>query len=135
MRSIKYYAATTWEDAAAALGRIPNSQVIAGGSDLLGWIKDDLVGPGAPRAETLIDIRTIPNSTAVSYAAGTGLKMGALATLTSIAESKDVATNFPALAKAAVAPASPSIRNVGTIAGNIMQRPRCWYLRGKEFAC
>jgi xanthine dehydrogenase YagS FAD-binding subunit len=46
-----------------------------------------------------------------------------------------VQKNYAGLAKAASSPASPSIRNVGTIGGNIMQRPRCWYLRGKEFNC
>lgn len=135
MRSLKYYAATSWDDAVAALGKNSNSQVIAGGSDLLGWIKDDLNGKGAPRADLLVDIRTIPNTTAIKYDASAGLTLGALATLTNISESADVQKNYQALSLAAGAPASPSIRNVGTIAGNIMQRPRCWYLRGKEFDC
>lgn len=135
MRSLKYYAANTWEDAAAFLAKNDKSQVIAGGSDVLGWIKDDLNGPGAPRAETLVDIRTIPNTNYIKYDAASGLKLGAMTTLSQVAESQDVLKNFAVLAKAAAAPASPSIRNVGTIAGNLMQRPRCWYLRGKEFAC
>jgi xanthine dehydrogenase YagS FAD-binding subunit len=135
MRSLKYYSATSWEDAVATLTKYQNAQVIAGGSDVLGWIKDDLTGPGAPRAEVMVDIRTIPNTSYIKYDASTGLKLGALTSLTAVAESPDVLKNFPGLAKAASAPASPSIRNVGTIAGNIMQRPRCWYLRGKEFAC
>ena len=62
MRSFKYYAATSWEDAVAFLGKNDKAQVVAGGSDLLGWIKDDLIGPGAPRAEILVDIRTIANT-------------------------------------------------------------------------
>src|SRR5713226_5801604 len=135
MRSIKYYPATSWEDAVAALSKYERAQVIAGGSDLLGRMKDDLNGPGAPRADILVDIRTIPNTSYVKYDAASGLKLGALTTLTAIAESADVQKSFAALAKAAVSPASPSIRNVGTIAANIMQRPRCWYLRGKEFNC
>ena len=135
MRTFKYYAATSWEDAVAMLGKNANAQVVAGGSDLLGWIKDDLNGPGAPRADTLIDIRTIPNTNYVKFDAASGLKLGALTPLASVAESGDVLKNYPGLAKAAVSPASPAIRNVATIAGNIMQRPRCWYLRGKEFAC
>ena len=135
MRSLKYYSANSWEDAVATLAKYPNAQLIAGGSDLLGWVKDDLTGPGAPRAEVVVDIRTIPNASYIKYDASAGLKLGALTTLTTVAESPEVLQNYPGLAKAAVSPASPPIRNVGTIAGNIMQRPRCWYLRGKEFAC
>jgi len=82
----------------------------------------------------LVDIRTIANTNYVKFDSG-GLKLGALTPLTTIAESSDVLTNYAGLAKAASSPASPSIRNVGTIGGNIMQRPRCWYLRGKDFNC
>ena len=73
MRSFKYYAATSWEDAVAFLGKNDKAQVVAGGSDLLGWIKDDLTGPGAPRAEVLVDIRTIANTNYVKFDASTGL--------------------------------------------------------------
>ncbi|MBI3732592.1 MAG: xanthine dehydrogenase family protein subunit M [Chloroflexi bacterium] len=135
MRSFKYYAATSWEDAVAMLSKNAAAQVIAGGSDLLGWIKDDLNGPGAPRADLLIDIRTIPNTSYVKFDAAGGLKLGALTPLVTVAESADVLKNYPGLAKSALSPASPAIRNVGSIAGNLMQRPRCWYLRGKDFAC
>ena len=88
MRSFKYYAATSWEDAVAFLGKNDKAQVVAGGSDLLGWIKDDLVGPGAPRADVLVDIRTIANTNYVKFDSG-GLKLGALTPLTTIAESSD----------------------------------------------
>ncbi len=135
MRSFKYYAATSWEDAVAVLSKNERAQVIAGGSDLLGWIKDDLVGPGSPRADILVDIRTIANTNYIKFDAATGLKLGPLTTITSIAESREIQQNYPLLAKAATLPASPAIRNVGTIGGNIMQRPRCWYLRGKDFNC
>ncbi len=135
MRSLNYYPATSWQDAVAFLSKNDKAQVIAGGSDLLGWIKDDLTGPGAPRAEVLVDIRTIPNTNFINYDAASGLKLGALTPLTTVAEHADIQKNYQVLATAAVSPASPSIRNVGTIAGNIMQRPRCWYLRGANFNC
>src|SRR5512142_91437 len=135
MRSLKYYAASSWDDAVATLNKYEHAQVIAGGSDFLGWIKDDLTGPGAPRADVLVDIRTIPNASYIRYDAAGGLKLGALTTLTTVAESADVQKVYPGLATAAGSPAAPSIRTVGTIAGNIVQRPRCWYLRGKEFNC
>ncbi|HBY98347.1 MAG TPA: molybdopterin dehydrogenase [Chloroflexi bacterium] len=135
MRSLKYYSATSWEDAVDALTKHENSQVIAGGSDLLGWVKDDLHGPGAPRAEVLVDIRTIPDTSYINFDASSGLKLGALTNLTTIEESSVVQQNYPGLALAAGAPASPSIRNTGTLGGNLLQRPRCWYLRGREFPC
>jgi len=135
MRSINYYPAASWQDAVDTLANRENAQPIAGGSDVLGWIKDDLHGPGAPRAEILVDIRTIPDTSYINYDADTGLKIGALTTLSAIEASPEIQENFTALAQAAGVPASPNIRNVGTLGGNIMQRPRCWYLRGKEFPC
>ncbi|MFN8454859.1 MAG: xanthine dehydrogenase family protein subunit M [Anaerolineae bacterium] len=135
MRSFNYYPASSWEDAVAALTQYENSKPIAGGSDLLGWIKDDLHGPGAPRAELLVDIRTIPDTSYINFEAASGLEIGALTSLTAIEQSEDVQANYLGLSQAAGAPASPSIRNSGTIGGNLMQRPRCWYLRGREFPC
>lgn len=135
MRSFDYYPASSWEDAVEVLAKYENAKPIAGGSDLLGWIKDDLHGPGAPRAEILVDIRTIPDTNYINFDAATGLEIGALTNLTTIEESTVVQENYAGLAQAAGAPASPSIRNTGTLGGNLMQRPRCWYLRGREFAC
>jgi xanthine dehydrogenase YagS FAD-binding subunit len=135
MRSLKYYAATNWQDAVSTLTKYKTAQVMAGGSDMLGWIKDELVGPGAPPTDIVLDIRTIPNTNYVKYDAAAGLKIGALTTLTSVAEHAEVQKNYPVLSIAARSPASPGIRNVGTIGGNIMQRPRCWYLRGANFPC
>jgi xanthine dehydrogenase YagS FAD-binding subunit len=135
MRSLKYYPANSWEDAVNALGQYQNSKAIAGGSDLLGWIKDDLNGPGAPRAEVLVDIRTIPNTSYINFDSAKGLEIGALTSLTTIEGSADVQKNYLGLSQAAGSPASPSIRNTGTLGGNLLQRPRCWYLRGKDFPC
>jgi len=135
MRSFDYYPASSWEDAVEVLTKYENAKPIAGGSDLLGWIKDDLHGPGAPRAEILVDIRTIPDTSYINFDAATGLEIGALTNLTTIEESTEVQDNYLGLAQAASSPASPSIRNTGTLGGNLMQRPRCWYLRGREFAC
>jgi xanthine dehydrogenase YagS FAD-binding subunit len=135
MRSLKYYPATSWEDAVNALSQYKDSKPIAGGSDLLGWIKDDLNGPGAPRFDVVVDIRTIPNTSYINFDATKGLEIGALTNLTTIEESADIQTNFAGLSQAAGAPASPSIRNTGTLGGNLLQRPRCWYLRGKDFPC
>lgn len=135
MRSVKYAAAASWRDAMSTLSKYPTAKVIAGGSDLLGWIKDDLQGPKEPAWDVLVDIRTIKDADKVTFSRTDGLRIGALATLSSLEENKDLEENYPMLAKAVGAPASPGIRNVGTIGGNINQRPRCWYLRGAEFNC
>src|SRR5262249_25374834 len=135
MRTIQYTKITSWKQASRALAANPKAKPIAGGSDLLGWIKDGIEGKGAPRFDNLIDIRTIAGSDRIEFKGSDGLTLGALATLSAIESSPEVQQHYPALAKAAGAAASPNIRNVGTIGGNINQRPRCWYLRNTEFDC
>ncbi|MBA4179523.1 MAG: molybdopterin dehydrogenase [Anaerolinea sp.] len=135
MRTVKYTKTTSWKQASAALAKDPKALAIAGGSDLLGMIKEGLEGKGLPRYENLIDIRTIAGSDAITFKASDGLTIGALATLSSLENSDDVKKNYPALARAAGAAASPNIRNSGTLGGNINQRPRCWYYRNTEFDC
>jgi xanthine dehydrogenase YagS FAD-binding subunit len=135
MRTVKYTKTTTWKQASTALARDPKASAIAGGSDLLGLIKEGIEGKGLPRWESLIDIRTIDGSDRIAFKESDGLTLGALATLAAIETSPDVQKHYPALAKAARAAASPNIRNVGTIGGNLNQRPRCWYLRNVEFDC
>jgi xanthine dehydrogenase YagS FAD-binding subunit len=135
MRRVQYYRATSWRQASQALKRDAKARPIAGGSDLLGWIKDGIQGAGEPRWEAFVDIRTIKESDRIEFSKSSGLKIGALATLDAIESSADVRDNFPILAKAAGAAASPNIRHVGTIGGNLNQRPRCWFLRNTEFDC
>ena len=65
---------------------------------------------------------------------GWWIRIGALTTLTEVANSETIKERYPALAKAASEVASPQLRNQGTIGGNICQKPRCWYYRG-EFHC
>src|SRR5437660_813067 len=64
-----------------------------------------------------------------------GLRVGALVTLAQLEESAEVRRNFPALAEAAHSVATPQIRNLGTVGGNLCQRPRCWYYRLEEAVC
>jgi xanthine dehydrogenase YagS FAD-binding subunit len=64
-----------------------------------------------------------------------GLKIGALVTLTQLEENPDVRAKFPGLAEAANSVATPQIRNLGTVGGNLCQRPRCWYFRLENYNC
>src|SRR5713226_4391578 len=64
-----------------------------------------------------------------------GLKVGATATIDQLAQHPDVQAKFPGLAEAAGSIGSPQIRNLGTIGGNLCQRPRCWYFRLENYQC
>ena len=104
---------------------------VGGGSDLLGMIKDDLVSP-----DLLVNLRTIgaaDDLTAVDAGPGE-LRLGGLVTLTRLSTHPEVASRYRVLAEAAGSVGTPQIRNVGTLAGNLCQRPWCWYFRQK-FPC
>jgi len=102
---------------------------IAGGQDLLTTMKDYTSRP--VRVVNLKNIRGL-NKIAVS---ARGLTIGALVTLSELEEHPDVRKSFPGLAEAAHSIATPQIRNLGTVGGNLCQRPRCWYFRLEEVNC
>jgi xanthine dehydrogenase YagS FAD-binding subunit len=100
-----------------------NIEILAGGTDLLALMKDDVVAP-----KRLINIKDIKDLQGVSSNAQ-GLRIGALATLGDLADDDSVRKNYPALAEALMEAASPQIRTLATLGGNLCQRPRCWYFR------
>jgi xanthine dehydrogenase YagS FAD-binding subunit len=101
---------------------------LAGGMDLLALMKDYIVQP-----ETLVNVKGLPSAIAVP---AQGLAtIGAAARLADVAAHQALGAQFPALAAAAGSVGTPQIRNSGTVGGNIMQRPRCWYFRNEEFHC
>jgi NADPH-dependent glutamate synthase beta subunit-like oxidoreductase/CO/xanthine dehydrogenase FAD-binding subunit len=101
------------------------AKLIAGGTDLLNSLKDKIL-PAYP--ETVINIKTIPKLNLISED-GEGLRIGALAKLEEIAQSPVVKEKYTLLAEAAEAVATPQIRRMGTIGGNLCQDVRCWYYR------
>jgi xanthine dehydrogenase YagS FAD-binding subunit len=109
------------------------ANVIAGGTDLLGKLKDEIL-PTYP--EAIINLKTIPGLDFIKEEDGM-LKIGALARLHDIATHPTVKGRYPALALAAHRTASPNIRHMGTLGGNICQDIRCWYYRnpGNRFPC
>jgi xanthine dehydrogenase YagS FAD-binding subunit len=134
MKTFKHFNAYSVEEAVSLLGKYGEKAcVIAGGTDLLGKMKDSIL-PTYP--EALVNIKTIPGLTSISKANGT-LKIGALATLSEVAHSDLVRSFAPALAQAACRTASPHLRNMGTIGGNICQDIRCWFYRNQNnrFSC
>ncbi|MDA8328547.1 MAG: FAD binding domain-containing protein [Betaproteobacteria bacterium] len=102
----------------------------AGGVDLIGLMKDGLVSP-----VRLIDINHLPELQGISENAGGGFTIGALTTLAQIATHAGLMKHYPAFVQAVTTAASPQIRNRATLAGNLLQRPRCWYLRSAAHHC
>jgi xanthine dehydrogenase YagS FAD-binding subunit len=125
MRSFEYASPTTKEQAVALLSTTwGQAEVLAGGTDLLALMKDDVVHP-----KRLVNIKQIKEMNGVT-AGPKGLRIGALTTLGELADNVNVAKDYPALAEAINDAASPQIRNMATLGGNLCQRPRCWYFRG-----
>jgi len=105
------------------------AKIHAGGTDLLGCLRDDIFG-----AKKLISLSQLNELRGIRSMKDGGLRIGALTTITEVGHHKTVQEHYPALAKAASEVASPQLRNQGTLGGNICQKPRCWYYRG-EFHC
>jgi len=125
MRPFEYASPTTKEQAVALLGSSwGQAEVLAGGTDLLALMKDDVVHP-----KRVVNIKQITEMTGVKPTTQ-GLRIGALTTLGELADNVNVVKDYPALAEALNDAASPQIRNMATLGGNLCQRPRCWYFRG-----
>ena len=102
----------------------PNAHALGGGTDLLVTIGEGLVHP-----EVLVDLRALPNGSSVSENPDGSMTIGAGTTIAELAEDVRVRGSFPALAQACESVGSPALRNMGTLGGNLGQRPRCWYFR------
>lgn len=103
--------------------------LMAGGTDLLDELKNETIDP-----EVVVDLKTIPG---LDYIKTTkeGTRIGAMTLVGDLAEDPRVQTNFPVLHEAALSLATPQLRNVGTVGGNLCQRPRCWYYRDPQVMC
>ena len=102
----------------------------AGGIDLLDLLKENLLAP-----TMVVSLNKIPGLDAIVEEPSGGLRIGAAATLTKIAEHPLLRQRYPALVDAVAESASLQIRNVATLGGNLLQRPRCWYFRAAEYHC
>jgi len=129
MRRFDHITAASLDEAVSLMGAYRKSAApIAGGTDLLGVLKDR-VHPVYPRA--LVDLKAIEGLDSIRESED-GIRLGALATLSAIAQNPTIKATYPMLAAAAHAVASPQVRNMGTIGGNICQEPRCWYYRSPD---
>ena len=129
MKAFAYVNAANEKEAVAALTGATRGRLLpmAGGMDLLGLMKDFIVSP-----DRVVSIRNLDSS--IGSADG-GLRIGAAVKIADLIENAQVRRLYPALVTAAEGIGTPQIRNVGTVGGNLMQRPRCWYFRNEEFHC
>jgi len=124
MRPFEYVSPNTRAQAISLLGASwGKAEILAGGTDLLTLMKDDVLAP-----KRLINIKEIHDLHGVSFNPQ-GCRIGALTTLGDLADDATVKRDYPALAEALLEAASPQIRNQATLGGNLCQRPRCWYFR------
>ena len=124
MESFAYASPNSLKDATAMLSnKWGEVEVLAGGTDLISMMKEYLVTP-----RLLVNVKGIKELHGITPAKNS-VRIGAAVTLDEIAENQVIAKSLPALHEAALGVASPQIRNMGTIAGDLCQRPRCWYFR------
>ena len=124
MRPFEYVSPKKRNQAISLLGASwGNTEVLAGGTDLLALMKDDVLSP-----KRLVNIKDIGDLRGITSSAQ-GLRIGALTTLGELAEDANIRKNYPAFSEAVLEAASPQIRNLATLGGNLCQRPRCWYFR------
>jgi xanthine dehydrogenase YagS FAD-binding subunit len=124
MNSFEYANPTTVQEAAGLLGtKWGQADVLAGGTDLISLMKDHLHEP-----KRVVNIKNIKELEGISKTAD-GLRIGALVTMDELAKNADVAASYKALSEAAAGVPSPQIRHMGTVGGDLCQRPRCWYYR------
>lgn len=128
MQQVAYHCAASEGAALALAAAHPDAAFIAGGTDLLQLAKQ---GPAAPAK--LIDISRLPLDR-IEPRAG-ALRIGALARLADVADHPEVRRAWPALAQAIEASASPQVRNLATVGGNLLQRTRCAYFRSADLPC
>ncbi len=129
MKAFAYVNAANEKEALAAL--VPErgrSLPLAGGQDLLALMKDYVARP-----DRIVNVKTLDAT--VATAGDGGLRIGSAVTLAALAAHEGARKAYPALTYAAQEVGTPQIRHVGTVGGNLCQRPRCWYFRNEEFHC
>ena len=131
MQSFEWIDATSVSQASALLAESsPAGQVVAkaGGMDILDLMKEGIIAPSR-----VVNLKSIEGLDGIRVGDAEGLDLGALVTLARIAASPEIGARYRALADAARHASTPQVRNVATIGGNLLQRPRCWYFRNSHF--
>jgi xanthine dehydrogenase YagS FAD-binding subunit len=124
MQAFEYASPTTLAEVFALLGSsAADVQILAGGTDQISLMKDYIHTP-----KRVVNIKSIRELGGIAHARG-GLRIGAAVTLDELVNSTLVRSEYPSIHAAAAGVTSPQIRNMGTVGGDLCQRPRCWYFR------
>lgn len=130
MHPFQYYEPQSLDEVTALLtGDDTGACIIAGGSDLLDEVKEGIISPAS-----LVSLASVPDLVGIAET-DEDLRIGAMTTIADVAAHPVIRTAYTALAEAAGGLATPQIRNVGTLGGNLNQRPRCWYYRHPLIPC
>ncbi len=129
MNKFEYVRPNSLKEALTYLDEGQNTRILAGGTDLLHEIKHGIIAP-----QRLVDIKSIQELSGIREDSK-GVTIGATTHLSDIENHALIRDRFPLLAQAVSEVASPQLRNMGTLCGNICQRPRCWYYRNPEIPC
>jgi xanthine dehydrogenase YagS FAD-binding subunit len=125
MQTFEYVSPTSLQAATHLLAEANGeAAVLAGGTDLLSLMKDHIVTP-----VRVVDLQKLKELKRIEFKSGSGLRLGALVTFDELIENADVRQHYPALVQSAEGVSSPQIRSVGTVGGDLCQRPRDWYFR------
>ncbi len=131
MKPFQVLRPTTLDAATDALsGSGIDASILAGGTDILGEVKEGTASPAA-----LVDITGLQGLSEIQISQKDGASIGSLVALAQIETDLGIQEHYPALSQSAASVATPQIRNVGTLGGNLCQRPRCWYYRSPLFNC
>ena len=128
MKAFQYATALSTDSARDLVA--DNGMYLAGGNDLLGLLKDYLV----PGPRILVNVKSLPGMNEIERGKD-AWTIGALVTVGQLENDKEIAKAFPGLHEAAMEIASPQIRNVATVGGNLAQHSRCWYFRHRDTVC
>ena len=123
MKNFEHINSTSLEDAGKLIKQNESARAIAGGTDLLGILKDNI---HAEYPELLVNLKSIPDLTYIREEDG-WLRIGAMTKLHDIAGDQLIREKYTALAEAAASVATPQIRHMATLGGNLCQETRCWY--------
>ncbi len=128
LKNFAYLKAASLDEAIQSLGG-GDARVHAGGTDLLGCLRDEVF-----ETDTVVSISGLTDLRGIRETSDGGLRVGALMRVAEVAADPTIRERYPVLAQAAGEVGTPQLRNQGTIGGNVCQKPRCWYYRG-PFDC
>ena len=123
MQPFAYSRPSGVEDAMRA-GAAPGAAYLAGGTELLNWMRLDIATPGS-----VIDVARLPGLEGMTSLSDGGLRIGGLTKLNDAAEHPDVMRDYPVLSQAILKSASAQLRNLATVGGSPLQKTRCAYFR------